>query len=162
MGERENGGTEPRLSVPEFVEYCRTRAGLLSGSVETMHAEADDLLNEVDEGVAEIRERLDERSNSENVPAADRNDAGTDVDAIEELETDLEEKQALVEAKRARIDAFQELAAGYADLAEELRSDVEDGRTAMERVVEFEAERDAPAYFEERLTVLEAASRDED
>jgi hypothetical protein len=160
---------EPRLSVEEFVEYCRTQARLLSGSVETMSAEADDLLDEIDEGVAEIRDRLEEGRNVGG-PAASASGTestvapgeGVDVDAIEGLETDLEEKQAIVETKRARIGAFQELIAGYTDLAEELRSDVDDGRRAMDRVVEFEAERDAPAYFEERMTVYEAAARETD
>jgi hypothetical protein len=166
--EDEDEDDEPRLSVEEFVEYCRTQARLLSGSVETMGEEADDLLDEIDEGVAEIRDRL-ERGNVTGPAASAPGTESTvgpaeavDVDAIEELETELEEKQAIVEAIRARIGAYQELAAGYADLAEELRSDVDDARRAMGRVVEFEAERDAPAYFEERLTVYEAASRGRD
>ena len=37
------------LSTDEFADYCETQAGLLSGHVETMASEADELLEEVDE-----------------------------------------------------------------------------------------------------------------
>ena len=77
-----------------------------------------------------------------------------------ELE-DIEEKQAVVEAKRARIVAFRELADGYSSLAEELRSEVDDGREALDRVVRFEADADAPVYFDDRQTVYEAATSEE-
>lgn len=153
----------PTLAVDEFVDYCRTQAGLLSGTVETMRAEADDLLDEIDEKIDEIRARLDGKAGTFEraaaPPSTDAPDDRTvDVAAIEELETELEEKQTLVEAKQARMRAFQELAAGYTDLAAELRSDAADGREAMERVVRFEADNDAPSYFEDRQTVYEAAA----
>lgn len=155
------------LAVAEFVEYCRTQAGLLSGSVETMGEEADELLDEIDQEMAEIRSRLE--ALPEEVPAtespstADVPDASeVDVEAIEELQTELEEKQLLVEAKQARMQAFQELAAEYTALAEELASAVDDGQEALTRVVEFEADADAPAYFDERQTMLEAAAASTD
>lgn len=159
----DDGG--PALTVEEFVEYCRTQAGLLSGEVETMSEEADELLAEIDEGLAEARTRLEDRTadvERAETPAGAPGATDVDVAAIEELEADLEEKQALAEAKRVRMNAFRGLASGYTDLAEELRSDASDGHEAMERVVRFEADRDAPAYFD-RQTVLEAAaSRDSD
>ncbi|MFB6095809.1 MAG: hypothetical protein ABEJ74_00280 [Haloferacaceae archaeon] len=136
-----------RLSVEEFVDYCRTQAGLLAGKVDLLGEEVDGLLDELDEGVAEVNSRL-------------RGDVGgVDVEAVEELESDLERTQAIVEAKEARMNAFQELAAGYTDLAAELQSDVDDGQVALERVVEFEVEHDAAAYFPDRQTVAAAAAQ---
>lgn len=154
---------ESAASVDEVVDYCRIQAGLLSGSAETMGDEADELLDEIEEETAEIRARLEGRpedvERTAAPPSADRPaDGAVDVAAIEELERDLEEKQALVEAKQARMRAFQDLAAAYTDLAAELRSDAADGRAAMQRVVRFEADRDAPVYFDDRLTMYEAAA----
>ncbi len=150
------------LAVDEFVEYCRTQAGLLSGRVEQMGEEADELLDEIDQEMAEIRSRLeslpDEVPATETPSTADIPDASeVDVAAIEELEEELEEKQLLVEAKQARMQAFQEVAAGYTDLAAELAAEAEDGQAALTRVIEFETDVDAPAYFDERQTMLEAA-----
>ncbi|RQG91025.1 hypothetical protein [Natrarchaeobius chitinivorans] len=149
----------PSVSVGEFVDYCRTQAGLLSGRVETMSDEADELLDEIDEEMAEIRTRLGERNVGPATPSStDRpTSEEIDVDAIEELQRDLEEKQLLVEAKQARMQAFQELAAGYTELAEALQS-TDDEVEAIERIVEFELEEDAPAYFDERETLCEAAA----
>ncbi|WP_227378886.1 hypothetical protein [Haladaptatus halobius] len=153
---------EPTPSVDEFVEYCRTQAGLLSGSVATMATEADALLDDIDEKTTEIRRRLENHTDGVEGTATpsldDRDETEVDVAALEELEADLEAKQTLVEAKQTRISAFQELAAGYTDLVEELQSDVDDGRKAMKRVVEFESQHDAPAYFDDRQTVYEAAA----
>lgn len=156
---------EPTLSVDEFVEYCRTQAGLLSGSVATMATEADALLDDMDEETTEIRQRLEGHRDSVEGPTepslADQDETEADVAVLEELEADLEEKQALVEAKQTRISVFQELAAGYTDLVEELQSDVDDGQEAMKRVIRFEAEHDAPVYFDDRQTVYEAATAHE-
>ena len=155
------------MAVDEFAEYCRTQAGLLAGSVEQMSEEADALLDEIDEGAAEVRARLDARNGAESAettasPSAggERPNAASDLDSIAELESELEQKQAVVEAKQARMKAFRALAEGYVELAHELRAEVDDddGREAMERVVRFEADRDAPAYFDDRFTVCEAAS----
>lgn len=145
-------------TVAEFVEYCELQAGLLAGHVETMREEADALLDEIDAELASARDQLEDRSGTEgtesppstNGPTADTagdDDAATAIDA-------LEEKQAVVEAKQARMRAFQSLAAGYTDLAEELDG-VASAEDALERVVTFEAEHDAPAYFE-RETLLES------
>lgn len=154
---------ESTLSVSEFVEYCRTQAGLLSGKVEMMGTEADTVLDEIDEETAELRTRLEEQTGDITgavaPQSADRPDDDTiNIAAIENLETDLEEKQALVEAKQLRMQLFQQLAADYTDLAEELQSNVDDGQEAMKRVIQFEADHDAPAYFENRQTVSEAAA----
>lgn len=155
--------SESTLSVDEFVEYCRMQAGLLSGHIETMGTEADGLLDEIDEGTAEIRRRLDGQPDDIEGTATPQSAGGpdgrtVDIAAIEQLEKDLERKQALVEAKRVRMQAFQRLAGNYTDLAEELRSSVDDGQEAMNRVVRFETDHDAPAYFEDRQTVYEAAA----
>lgn len=160
---------EPELSVDEFVEYCRTQSRFLSGSIQTMGDEADDLLDEIDEEMAEIRAQLDdedgsvEHTSSPTSPGGpdEPDETGVDLSALEKRESSLETKQAEVEAKQARMAAYQDLASGYAALAEELGSAVEDGRAAMRRVVEFEAENDAPAYFEEQ-TVLEAMTESAD
>lgn len=151
------------LTVDEFAEYCQVQAGLLSGSVETMSDELDDLLDELDAEMAEIRSQLDTRpddvADTVGPPSTKRPDEGAvDLDELENREADLEQKQALVEAKQARMVAFQELAADYTDLAAELLSEVSDGQEALERVVRFEVERDAPAYFPDRQTVAEAAA----
>ncbi|WP_306053298.1 hypothetical protein [Natronococcus wangiae] len=159
--------TGAALSVAEFVEYCRTQAGLLSGRVETMTDEANELLDEIDEELAELRSELEGQSGdtprTARPPSATGPDEEPDVDALEATGRDLEEKQLLVDAKQARIQAFQELAAGYTELAAELQTDVDDGQEALTRVVEFEAEADAPAYFEDRETILEVVleSRDD-
>ena len=151
------------LSVDELVEYCRTQAGLLSGHVERIGAETDELLDEIDEDIAELRTHLPERADSTDGPTASPatagpSDARRDLAELEDLESELEEKQTIAEAKRARMTAFQELAAAYVELAEELEATDDDGRTALDRVVRFERDHDAPAYFDERLTLLEAAA----
>jgi hypothetical protein len=152
-------GTSPEPAVAEFVEYCRTQAGLLSGRVETMTEEANALLDEIDAELAELRSELEgqsgETAGTVGPPSAAGGDE-PDIDEIEATEKDLEEKQLLVDAKQARIRAFQELSAGYTDLAAELDKSTDDGPTALSRVIEFEADADAPAYFEERQTMLEA------
>ncbi len=150
------------LPVDDVVDYCHTQAGLLSGRVETMRDEADALLAEIDETMAELRSYLEDHTNA--TPATDGpstpagpDGGGPDIEAFEDLEQDVEKKQLLVEAKQTRMQAFQNLAADYTELAAELQTDVEDGDEALTRVVQFEADRDAPAYFEERETMLETA-----
>lgn len=154
------------LPVDGFVDYCRTQAGLLAGTAETLREEADALLDEVDEGTADLRARLEAVGDAAAGPAgpASTETPGddTDLDAIEALEADLEAKQSLVAAKQARMDAYRGLAADYEALADELAAGVEDGRAALERVVELEADADAPAYFDDRRTVLEAVAESSD
>ena len=153
-------------TVAEFAEYCRVQAGLLSGKVERLSQEAEELLTEIDERATEIRARLEDGSPGTDGPSAS-DGAGVDdleLTALEDLQADLEKKQSLVEAKQARLDAFQRLAAEYTDLAVDLESEVEEGETALERVVRFEVDNDAPAYFPERETLCEtvAASSEEE
>lgn len=155
--------TEPALSVDEFVEYCRIQAGLLSGRVETMGEEASQLLAEVDERVSEVRAKLEDHrpdpAGTERPASATGPDGSpVDVAELEALQDDLEEKQSLVEQTQARMEAVQELAAGYADLASELETAFDDGEAAFERVVQFEADEDAPAYFTDRKTLIEAVA----
>lgn len=156
---------DPALSTDEFVDYCRTQARLLSGSIQTMGDEADELLDEIDAEMADIRQQLDAEDGSvghTSSPASpDRpeepDETGVDVAALEERESSLEARQAEVEAKQARMRAFQDLATGYTELATELANADQEGQAAMERLVEFEAANDAPAYFE-AATVLEVVT----
>jgi len=148
------------LSVDDLVDYCRTQAALLAGRVETIGEEADALLDEIDADIATARDRLSARSGGE-ASAATPPTPGPDeseVEDLEALESDLEEKQAAAEAKQARMAAFQDLSEAYADLAGGIDSDAEDWQAALDRVVEFERDHDAPAYFEDRQTLLEAAA----
>jgi hypothetical protein len=149
------------LPVDELVEYCRTQAALLAGRTETIGAETDELLDEIDEDIAEIRTDMAARTSGPETPTAAPPTAGSDADEITELESrerELEEKQALAEAKQARMTAFQELSEAYAELAAELDATVDDEREALGRIVRFERDHDAPAYFDERLTTLEAVA----
>ncbi|WP_049921635.1 hypothetical protein [Halopiger djelfimassiliensis] len=153
--------TGPEPDVDGFVDYCHTQAGLLSGHVETMRAEADDLLAEIDDEMAELRGRLEDHTEPVDGPAAPSTPDGPgdlDLEALEDLEDEVTEKQLLVEAKQARMQAFQDLAVAYTELAGELRSTVDDAEEALARVVEFEADHDAPAYFEERETIVETVA----
>ncbi|WP_225335777.1 hypothetical protein [Halomicrobium urmianum] len=154
----------PDLSVDEFVEYCRTQAGLLSGRVETMSDEAAALLDEIDDEMTEIQQRLDEHAEGvtgPQSPPSTQTPADAELDDIEDVQSNLETKQALVEAKQTRIEAFQALAAGYADLGAEIESTVDNGQDALQRIVEFEADQNAPAYFDERQTLLETVATEE-
>ncbi|MFC7098898.1 hypothetical protein [Halobaculum marinum] len=164
-------------AVGEVVEYCRTQAGLLAGRVETMAAEAETLIEEIDEGVADLRASLAERETEldadSSTEAADSPDGDTpqdgddstdeDVSDLAAAESDLQRKQATVEATETRMRLFQELASDYLDLADDLLAEHDagdlDADDAVRRVVSFEAERDAPAYFEERETLVEVARR---
>lgn len=150
------------LSVAEFVDYCETQAGLLMGNVETMTTEADALLDDIDDRVSEVRARLEDSpedvETTERSQSTDGPESEIDTSAVTELEHEIEETQTVVEAKRARIVAFRELADGYGSLADDLRSEVDDGREALDRVVRFEADTDAPVYFDDRQTVYEAAT----
>ncbi|MHC3437581.1 hypothetical protein ACYJ1Y_05615 [Natrialbaceae archaeon A-gly3] len=147
-------------TVAEFIEYCQVQAGLLSGKVERLGEEATELLAEIDERTTEIRARLEGGPPATDGPSASEGPGVDDLEVaeLEDLQADLERKQSLVEAKQARIDAFQQLAASYTDLAIDLESSVETGETALERVVQFEVEHDAPAYFPDRETLCETVA----
>jgi len=160
-------GEDATLAVAEFVEYCRVQAGLLSGTVETLGDELDDLLDELDEEMAAIRAQLDgapdNAADTVGPPSTTGPDGDElDVETLEDVQSTVEAKQALAEAKGARLAAFQELAGGYTDLAETLQSEVTDGEDALERVVRFEVDHDAPDYFPDRQTVAEAAAASND
>lgn len=152
----------PTLSVAEFVEYCRTQARLLGGKVETLTEDLDGLLADLDAEMAALRDQLDDASADGPTATPGGTDPDVDIDELEETGSSLEAKQSLAAAKGARLDVLQELAAGYVDLAAELQSEVTDGETALSRVVEFEADHDAPAAFPDRQTVLEAAAESAD
>lgn len=152
------------LATDEFADYCRTQARLLAGRVEEISDEVATLLDEVDEDITEARERIEGTVD----PAGTISPASTDgpeEDAladIERLGEELESKQAVVEAEQARLAAHQELAADYADLAGELSGADLAASEALSRVAEFEADADAPAYFPDRQTVVEAAAESAD
>jgi hypothetical protein len=150
------------LSVAELTEYCTTQARLLAGRTETLAAETDELLDDTDEDIANMRERLTTQSAGPDAATgsgpAMAPDAADEVTQLEKLETELEEKQAVAEAKRARIGLFQELSEGYAELADDLDAAAIDGQAALERIVTFEQDHDAPAYFDDRQTLLEAVA----
>ncbi|MFC5972153.1 hypothetical protein ACFPYI_12505 [Halomarina salina] len=154
-------------AVEEVVEYCRIQAGLLFGSVETMTEEADALLDDIDDEMADIRSRLGRPADETDGPTGPNstdspgNDA-VDVGSVERHEARLEERQAEVEATETRIRLFQRLASGYTELAEDLREGENDPQDALERVVRFEAEHDAPAYFDDRETLYEVVERGSD
>jgi Skp family chaperone for outer membrane proteins len=137
--------TDAEIRVAELAEYCETQAGLLLGDAQTMRESLDDTLTEMETAVETVQADLDDPTAAPDAEAAI---------------ADLEEKQAVAEANRARMEAYQSLAEAYADLAETLQTEVEDGQEALDRVVRFEADRDAPAYFDERETLLEAALGD--
>ncbi|MXR40680.1 hypothetical protein GRX01_04880 [Halobaculum sp. WSA2] len=163
---------EPARTVGELVEYCRLQAGLLAGRVETMAEEATDRIDEIDEEIAALREDLDAADGdvSDGVAGGDGDgseigsggDDGDMAAALADAESDLQRKQAMVEATESRMRLFQELSTAYLELAEDLIESLESGDAdpdeAVSRVVSFEVERDAPAYFEERETLAEVAA----
>ncbi|SHG91099.1 hypothetical protein [Halobaculum gomorrense] len=173
-GDPANRGEEDDQTVRELVEYCRVQAGLLAGRVETMAEEATDRIDEIDEGIAALRNDLDvtDEDDGDAGPAdatgpADA-DGSTDgnVAALVDAEEDLQRKQTMVEATESRMRLFQELATDYLELADdlvaELDADRADSDEAVARVVSFERERDAHAYFEERETLVEVAAGGEE
>lgn len=152
-----------QFSVDELAEYCQTQARLLGGQVERLDEETAALLSEIDDELSEARARLDEHGTGgpggpSSPPSPDADDS---LDDLEAVEADLSEKQAVVEAKQTRRAAFDELATDYLDLAETLQGETSDSSAALQRVLAFERDRDAPAYFDERVTLLEAASGSE-
>lgn len=155
--------TRSALSVEEVVEYCRVQARLLFGSVERMAEGADDLLDDIDEEMAALQSHL-ERTNeaTDGPPGPESTDGpgrgGVDVDAVAERESSLERRQALVGATETRIRLYQDLAGGYTSLAEDLQSDVTDPAEALDRVVGFEVDADAPQYFDDRETLAEVVA----
>lgn len=150
---------DDQFTVDELAEYCQTQARLLGGQVETIDEETAALLSDIDDRLADARTRLDEHDAGPSGTTSPSSPDGADgLDELEAVEADLSEKQAVVEAKQARRAAVDELASDYLDLAEALQGETADASAALERVLEFERDRDAPAYFDERVTLLEAAS----
>lgn len=159
----DDGGT---LSVEELVEYCRTQAGLPSGRAGTIGGEIGELLDGIDRDISELRTRIAEQANGAEGPTVspapvdpgERGSADLEGVAAAVRERDLEEKRTLAGAKQARMAAVQDLTTAHLELAEELGASVDDGRATLDRVVRFDREHDAPAYFDDRRTVLEAAA----
>lgn len=157
------GDTGGPVTVEELVEYCQTQARLLHGHVETLEEETAALLADIDDELSTVRAQLDEQESAttESSPAPPRpNTSGTDEELadLEGIEDDLAEQQAVVKAKQARRVAFQELATDYLELAETLAAETPAASTAVTRVLEFERDREAPTYFDDRTTLLETAA----
>jgi hypothetical protein len=156
--------TDPDQSAEAVVDYCRTQARLLSGQATTLSGEIDSLLDEIDAEAIALRDRLDghqTQTDSPDQPANPR-PGSDDEDAVAQLEA----KQATVADKQERLDAIGELSAGYVDLAEAIQTgstedagDTDIDQTeAITQVLEFEADHDAPDFFDERTTLLETAA----
>jgi len=158
------GDTGGAVTVAELVDYCQTQARLLHGHADTLEEEAAALLADIDDELATVRAQLDEHESAtmESSPSPPSPDTtGTD-DALADLESvedDLAEQQAVVKAKQARRTAFEDLATDYLDLAETLAAETPSTSSALTRVLEFERDRDAHTYFDDRTTLLETAAK---
>jgi len=143
-------------TVAAVVDYCQTQARLLSGQAETLSAEIDAVLDEIDAEATALRERLDGATKHAESPEQPTNPGtpAVDEDAIEQLEA----RQSAVAQKQDRLDEIRDLSAGYADLADTLQTDDIDVTEAITEVLEFEAEHDAQAFFDERETLLETTA----
>jgi len=147
-------------TVEELAEYCRVQAGLLAGRAEQLQTEATALLDGVDDDIESMRTELDAGIDTvdETVTPPSTDDPGDpDTATLAGLEADIGEAQALVDAKRARIEAFQQLAVAYTDLAESV-TDEPTTEAALDRIVSFEIDNDVPAYFDDRETVVETVA----
>ncbi|MFC6975964.1 hypothetical protein ACFQL1_16740 [Halomicroarcula sp. GCM10025709] len=151
--------SEDALAAADLADYCRTQARFLWGRVETLTDETEALLDEIADDLTDLQDSVaaHERPAGESPDTPSPTAPEQAVDDLEARERDIEEKQAVAEAKQARRDAFDDLATAYVELADDL-ADTADTRAALTRVVEFERDRDAPAYFEERETLLETVA----
>jgi len=156
--------TDGEFTVDELVAYCQIQARLLHGQVETLDEETATLLSEIDDELSDVRSQLDEQGGVARSQSPQEPEMGTgeDLSDLEALEADLTEKQAVVKAKQTRRDAFEELAVGYLELADQLQTDTPAPSPALKRVMQFEHDRDAPTYFDDRVTLLEAATAGDD
>lgn len=158
--------TGDEFTVSELVEYCHTQAQLLQGRVETLDEETADLLSDIDADISTLRAQLEEvesagTSHSAGPTTPDGAGQTGELSELEAMEDDLAEQQAVVRAKQARRAAFAELAAAYLDLAETLQTDSSGVEAALKRLLQFEQNEDAPTYFDEQVTLLEAATDSE-
>jgi len=147
-------------TVDELAEYCRVQAGLLAGRAEQLQSEAAALLDAVDDDIETMRTELDAGIDTadETVAPPSTDDPGDpDPATLAGLEADIDEAQALVDAKRARIEAFQRLTVAYTELAAAV-TDEPTAEAALDRIVSFEADNDAPAYFDDRETLAETVA----
>lgn len=145
------------LSLEEVVAYCHTQARLLHGRAETLDEETAAILSAIDEGLSAARSQLAEHGDEAPSPSGP-DVADDELDELEAIETDLGEKQAEARAKQSRREAVTALAADYLDIAATLEDESPTASAALERVLQFELDHDAPSYFEDRVTLVEAAS----
>lgn len=154
------GDTDGAATVGELVEYCQTQARLLHGHAETLEAETAALLADIDDELSAVRAELDEHNSptaGSSPSGPDSTGSGDELANLEATEEELAEQQAVVKAKQTRRAAFEELATDYLDIAETLENDTPTASTAVTRILQFERDRDAPTYFEDRETLLETA-----
>jgi hypothetical protein len=152
------------VTVGELVEYCQTQARLIHGHVETLEEETATLLAEIDEELSTVRDQLSEyesetTESSASPPRLDTSNTDEALADLEDIEDDLAEQQSVVKAKQARRVAFQELATDYLELAETFANETPTASTAVTRILQFERDRDAPNYFDDRMTLLETATK---
>jgi len=147
---------DPDPTVEAVVDYCRTQARLLSGQAETLSAEIDAVLDEIDAEATALRERLDGATEHADSPEQPTNPSTPSID--EDAVAQLEARQETVAEKQATLDEIGDLSARYVDLADSLRTDDVDVTAAITEVLEFEAEHQAQRFFDERETLLETAT----
>jgi hypothetical protein len=158
------GDTDGAVTVAELVDYCQTQARLLHGHAETLEEETATLLADIDDELSTVRAQLDEHEtpttdSSSSPPSPDSSGIDDELADLEAREDNLAEQQAVVKAKQARRVAFEELATDYIDHAEALATDTPTASTALTRILEFERERDAHTYFDDRMTLLETVAK---
>lgn len=154
--------TDDEFTVAELVGYCRTQARLLHGRAETLTEEMSALLSDIDSELSTARSRLDDKAERSQLPQAPELGTDDDLAALEALEADLTEKQAEVEAKQTRHDEVEALMADYLELADQIETERPAPSQALKRVMQFEHDEDAPAYFDDRVTLLDAATGADD
>lgn len=156
--------TDGEFTVDELVEYCETQARLLHGQAETLDEETATLLSAIDDGLSDVRSQLDDRTGATDTQSSGELEPGPDEEVadLEALEAELSEKQATVRAKQTRRDAVEEAAIGYVELADGLQTDAPAPPVALKRVIQFEHESGVSSYFEDRTTLLEAATAGDD
>lgn len=156
------GDTDGAVTVAELVDYCQTQARLLHGHAETIEEETAALLADIDDELSTVRAQLDEHETPTTEPSPGSLDSSKIEDELADLEAredNLAEQQAVVKAKQARQVAFEELATEYIDHAETLAADTPTASTALTRILEFERERDAHTYFDDRTTLMETVAK---
>lgn len=143
----------PPLTVEALADYCRTQAGLLAGQAEQLETSLAELLDRVGADIEAVRDRLDARppttEGASTPPTTGDGPALADIEAAQDRAVSLQ----------ARVVDLRTLAADYQALAATLADEYVDAEPALERVVGFEIENDAPAHTA-RETLAETLAKD--